>query len=211
MKHMRRYNYIDGIMVWLLKITDQHLQVPIFVTQVWSIQLVFCMLFIEYMSDDIFRNRDSVRVRHSPRWFAAGFVVIKVAGCSVYRLYLDWWRCISYLQRLSPRWLVARSVWVGGDGVQSLLKQNQHAVHNAHDQMGRLPEFLHCGNVWLFDGLKHSVYMVSKFAYEYLLFMFCWISIKTKRHHACKTRQMEIAYHRLILINEIARVFLISL
>ena len=60
---------------------------------------------------------------------------------------------LSYLQSLPPRRLQAGAFWIHSDGVQLLLEEQQAAVHDPHNQMWRLGQFPHSGNVRWFDGL----------------------------------------------------------
>ena len=63
------------------------------------------------------------------------------------------WLIHAYLERLCPWGAWAGTVWVKGDWVHLLLEQQQHTVHDPHDEVGRLCQLPHCGNVGCFDGL----------------------------------------------------------
>ena len=49
---------------------------------------------------------------------------------------MAWEELQTYLERFSPRWLGAWGCCVTNDSMQLALEENQHAVHDAHDEMG---------------------------------------------------------------------------
>ena len=46
-------------------------------------------------------------------------------------------------ERIAPGWFGTGPLRVGDHRFQSALEQNQHAVHDTHDEMGRLAQFSH--------------------------------------------------------------------
>jgi len=58
------------------------------------------------------------------------------------------------LERLAPRRFRARPLWVLNHRIESPLEQDEHAVHDAHDEVWRLGEFPHRRNIGSFDRLR---------------------------------------------------------
>ena len=77
---------------------------------------------------------------------------------------LDYLRAGEHLEALCPRRLGARVVGVGLDRLQSLLEQNQDAVHDAHDEMRRTSEFAHGCNVRRLDGVQCCLGIIQGWA-----------------------------------------------
>ena len=63
------------------------------------------------------------------------------------------WILNLYLQRFTPWWLDTVSLRIKYHWVHSLSKQDQNAVHNAHDQMRRFGQLTDRGDMASLDGL----------------------------------------------------------
>ena len=65
--------------------------------------------------------------------------------------------CAPNLKRFAPRRFHRNTLCIELDRVDFPPKEQQNAVHDAHDQMRGLRELAHCGDVSGFDGLFKNI------------------------------------------------------